>query len=453
MLQTLRAFGFEQLERSGERDEIGQRHAAWCLDMVEQAEPQMRGPHQVHWLSRLDREHDNLRAALGWTLDSGQFESALLLAGGLWRYWSTRGYFLEGQTWLDRALDASHDQSISSAAHARALTAAGEMAWGRGDFAHARSCHEASLVLRRSLEDRPGVAQALQYLANLAMERGEADTAWALHEEALAQRRELGVTRDIAVSLQNLGRLAATRDDLEVATRLLEEALELSRAAKDELGQAAALRELGEVALREQQVDRAADLLAESLRVARVVGARWTIARGLECLALVAGARRQLAIAVRLLGSADALREQLRSPQLPTERASVEGTLKEARARLGEGAFSAMWALGRATPVEIAVSLLDAPVDTSPTAGAAVLSPRELEARPRPVRRATRFAQSVVPDAGAQPRDRRPARAARACRRTAPHRRVATGRRRSRRDRAPAPGPGLGRRGAPATTW
>jgi non-specific serine/threonine protein kinase len=380
MLETIRTYGLEQLERLGERDAASERLAAWCLDLLRLAEPELRGRQQVLWLAQLDQEHDNMRAALAWTLDNDRIEWALVMAGALWRYWSTRGFFLEGQSWLDRAFEASRDQTISSAAHAKALTAAGEMAWGRGDFERATRCHEASLALRRDLDDRPGVAQSLQYLANLAMERGEHATAWSLHEEALAQRRQLGVPRDIAVSLQNLGRLAATRGDVDAATVMLEEALALSRSAGDEIGEAAALRELGEVALHRGSVDLAADLLAESLRLAREVGAQWTIARGLECLALVASARRQHALAIRILGAADALREEIRSPQLPTERASVEGTLALAHARLDPGAFDATWALGRSTSVDVAVGLLDAPETPAPTAHQPLaLTPREIE--------------------------------------------------------------------------
>jgi predicted ATPase/DNA-binding CsgD family transcriptional regulator len=379
MLQTVRSFALDRLARSGELATMSEAHAAWCLELVAEAEPRLRGPEQAVWLARLDQEHDNLRAALAWTLDGGRVEWALRMSGGLWRYWNTRGHLLEGQQWLERALDASRTRPVSAAAHATALNAAGEMAWGRGDMDHARACHEQSLALRRQMADRPGVAQSLQYLANLAMERGEDDTAWALHQEALDQRRQLGVPRDIAISLQSLGRLAAIRGDIDGATRLLEEALQLSRVAGDEIGLAAALRELGEVALKQMHVDQAAALLGESLSLARTVGAQWSIVRALECLALVGAARRQLHLTPRLLGAAEVLRERIRSLQLPSERASLAPAIDQARSRLGEAAFSAAWALGRATPLDTTLELASAAPAPEPPAGPPILSARELE--------------------------------------------------------------------------
>src|SRR5262249_35214059 len=149
------------------------RHAAYFRELVERAEPELRGPHQSAWLDRLEREHDNLRAALAWTIEH-DLDTALRLSGGRWRFWFTGGYMLEGQEWLDGAVEhGAGAAGVPRAVRARALTAAGEMAWGRADIDRAARHHRASLPLRREVGDLEGVAQALHNLGNLAIERDE----------------------------------------------------------------------------------------------------------------------------------------------------------------------------------------------------------------------------------------------------------------------------------------
>jgi hypothetical protein len=164
-LETIREYALVRLMDSGEEEPTRRRHAAYLLALVERAEPEQRGPQQSQWLDRLESDHDNLRAALTWSIAHDP-ETALRLGAGLWRFWFTRGYMLEGQHWLDLALEAGSRVDTSGFARARALTGAGEMAWGRGDLATAAARHTASLELRRELGDLEGVAQALHNLGN-----------------------------------------------------------------------------------------------------------------------------------------------------------------------------------------------------------------------------------------------------------------------------------------------
>ena len=323
MLDTLRAYALERLDARGELSQAALRHAEWSLALVQRAEPELRGPERALWMAQLNEEHDNLRAALAWSLDNGQVETALSLGAAAYLFWFRRGYFLEGQHWLERALEQAESSSVPAALRAKAMSAAGEMAWGRGDLDRARRCHEASLGLRRDLDDATGMAQSLHNLGNLAIERGEDSTARMLHEEALAFRRRLGSPRDLALSLRNVARLAISRGDADAARELLDEALRLSEDSQHEIGRAEALRLLGDLALRQGQTEYAASLVADGLRLGLDVGAQGVIVNSIEVLSLIANAGGRFHHVARLLGAAEALRERMRMAARPTEQQYV----------------------------------------------------------------------------------------------------------------------------------
>jgi DNA-binding CsgD family transcriptional regulator/tetratricopeptide (TPR) repeat protein len=260
------------------------------------------------------------------------------------------------------------------------------MAWGRGDIERAARYHHASLVLRRELGDVEGISQSLHNLGNLAIERGDLSEADAYHHEALTLRRQLGNTRDVALSLGNLGRLAMMQGDLTTAREMMEESLALAHEVGGHLTVASPTRDLGDLALLQGDVDGAADRYAECLRLACDVGAQMTIARGIETAALVAHPRGQLESATQLLGAAEAIREAIRSPQVPTERAPCEPAIAAARARLGEAGFARAWAAGRGMSTAAAIEAAFAVLRGSPAGAVAMtntppgrLSPREIE--------------------------------------------------------------------------
>ena len=189
------------------------------------AEPALNGPEQAAWLARLEREHDNLRAALRWAIgegheggqgaQAGQAETALRLGGALAKFWTVRGYQSEGQRWLDAAL--ARASGATPARRARACYAAGRMARARRDYGAARSRYEECLSLWREVGDRRGVALALASLGGVAGDQGLAETARALHEESLALRRASADRRGVAQSLNYLGMLAFARGDYRTA--------------------------------------------------------------------------------------------------------------------------------------------------------------------------------------------------------------------------------------------
>ena len=150
----------------------GARTPHYFLALAEAAEPALTGPEQAAWLARLEEEHDNLRAALGWALASGDAETALRLAAALWRFWEVHGHLSEGRRWLAAALRTGGTGAMR-ALRARALRGAGLLATWQGDYAAARALHAESLALCRALADRDGVGHALENLGIVAHEQGD----------------------------------------------------------------------------------------------------------------------------------------------------------------------------------------------------------------------------------------------------------------------------------------
>ncbi len=231
MLETIRAYGLEQLAAVGETEASRRRHAAHYLVVAQRAEPALTGAEQGTWLARLEGEHDNLRAALQWSRDSGESALGLRLAGALWRFWYVRGHLSEGRAWLDGllALTTSDKEPDVAAIRAKALTGAGVLANIQGDYDRATVLCEESLTLYRRLDDTRGAAVALSILGNLAMNQGAYARAVALSEESLALYRTLGDKRGMAVALNNLGVVLLHQGAYERSAALCEESLTLNR--------------------------------------------------------------------------------------------------------------------------------------------------------------------------------------------------------------------------------
>jgi len=290
LLETVRQYGREQLEAAGEAAEARQRHQDWSLALAEAAEQELTGPDQVTWLTRLEGEHDNLRAALTWARETGQSARGLRLAGALWRFWYTRGYLSEGRQWLEEFLTLAPQNGDAGAATVRAtaLNAAGVLARGQGDYAPAVALSTASLRLCRDGGDRQGSANALANLGNVACDQGVYGQAIALFEESLTLRRDSTDVWGTANALNALGMIALDQGDYERAEALVTDSLALKRARGDTQGIATALTNLGGVALEVGDYPRAVVLLEESLALKRALGDPWSLAISVMNLAHVA---------------------------------------------------------------------------------------------------------------------------------------------------------------------
>jgi len=241
ILETLREFGLEQLEASGEADAVRRRHAGYYLVLTEAAGAGLRGPDGVAWGARLEREHDNVRAALSWAQASGNGETALRLSGALWRFWSERGHLTEGRRWLREALrHPGYPGPTVLAARAMALTGAAQLAVDQGDFAEAETRSAEAVALARECGSPKDLTIALNIRGRLARERGDYQDALAFHEEALAVARAQGDRPGEAEALTGLGFAIGFSGDVARGTAFTEQAVGVLREVGDARALAAA---------------------------------------------------------------------------------------------------------------------------------------------------------------------------------------------------------------------
>ena len=167
MLETIREFGLEQLIHTHELESARRAHAAYYLTFAEDAGRGLTGANQKSWLQRLDREQDNLRAALHWAMEHSEVEFAQRMAGALQPFWFRRGRWSEGRRWLEDSLAMESSPTLNQSIRANALYGAGTLARFQGDFAHARLLCEQSLEIYRILADQTGVLKTLVQLCRI----------------------------------------------------------------------------------------------------------------------------------------------------------------------------------------------------------------------------------------------------------------------------------------------
>ncbi len=423
MLETVRQYALEQLANSGELDDVLARHAAYCLRLAETAEPALVGPNQVRWLEQLDREHDNLRAALRWWIEQRDAEMAARLGGALWRFWSIRGYPREGRVWITevlRAVEGTRDDL-----HAKVLSGAGRLAFDQGDYAAARALYLQSLDIRRELGDSRLVARSLGHLGEVAHQTGDyaaaetlfveslgmlrkledphgvAETldklgltvrclgdyprATALYEEALAICRQLGDRAHEALVLNNLGRVAYYQADYQRARAFHQDSLVIRRQVGDRRGMATSLSDLGDTAQEQGVFDEARALRAEALGLWRQLEDPWGLAYVLESFAGYAAAVEQPQLVVELVGAASVLRESIHAPRSPGSAERIQLLVNAAMRRMGRQAAALAWTTGQSLTNDEAVALAQRLADASSgprevrSPAQALLSPRERE--------------------------------------------------------------------------
>jgi predicted ATPase/class 3 adenylate cyclase len=356
MLETIREFALERLAANpAEAAEVSYRHAQYYLALAEQAEPELRGAARDQWLDRLESEHDNLRAALAWSqVDPARAEVGLRLAGALPWFWYLHCHFAEGRGWLETTLAGSN--GVASELQAKAICGAGILARLESDFGRATNLLTDSLARFRTLNDSWGIAWSLVNLGLVALYQGNPQQASSLGLQSLAVFQAAGDTWGRAVSLGCLGIAAYADGDLESAARKLAESVQLFRQQRDPWIGGRVLALLGNVLLTRGEGERAAALLAESLTLNQALGDRWSIAFALGGLGMVAFERGDDQRVVRLFGVASALREEIRVPLFPVERARAEPVRNAVRSRLGDAAFTAAWAEGQNMPSEQAIA-------------------------------------------------------------------------------------------------
>jgi len=292
LLETIRQYGFEKLAETSEGQVVRARHRDFYLGFAEDAEPRLQGPEQVAWLQRLEADHDNLRAALRWSLDCDETEAALRLGSALSLFWDTHGYVREGREWLDELLAHARERPTSTVTTRRALgkvlDAASRTRARWSEFPQATEFLTHGLAVWRELGDKRGIAEALNNLAVGATQSGDRVRARVLVAESLALFRELSDKRGTAHALNNLAEILRSDGDLPGARALFEESVPLFEAIEERRGLSHALDNLGGILTAQGDYGPAEALYSRSRRLAEELGDNHAVATALRSLGGVA---------------------------------------------------------------------------------------------------------------------------------------------------------------------
>jgi len=343
MLETVRHFAAERLQEAGDAG-VRRRHAEWLTELAEtMVERTLAGEDAKEWLDRIQPEHDNIRAALAWSLEEDP-EVTLRLASSLRLFWEVRGHFSEGFRWLEEALPRA--AGAAPEVRMRALSASGTIAFRLGKVEVSEERWEEALEIARELGDDLWIARLLSDLGTAAAAREEWEPATVLLEESADLFRELDVPPRLATVLGNLGHIAGQQGDYARAIEVTEEALALESRHKPNA--AISTYNLGSHNLRAGNLEQAREWLERAVAITQELGFKEVMAYALAAfvrLCLLEGDAARAAylagIADRLLADAG-LQLQPREQELFDEaKATAERELGDAYAAAHDTAFAA----------------------------------------------------------------------------------------------------------------
>lgn len=393
MLETVREYGLERLAASGEEAATRRAHAAYCLVLAEEGNPELNPVDRSRWLASCDLEIDNFRSALDWLLANQDLDWGLRLCMALFRFWDMREHLIEGRVRLEAILrlvssgyskeraklniflgalsTAQSDfvaaerflkQSLSLYEQledrwgiAASLNALGVSARDRGDYPAALIHFQNSLACWRTLPDRLSTARCLYNLASLAKTQGHYPDAQLALREATAIFQEVGDPSGAAWSLNQQGDIEMEQGNLEAAGDFYLRALNAFRNAADRWGAARSLADLGSVYCQQRNYDVARASYCEALELFSELGHKRGVARSLEGFAIVAVARGDAGRALKLTAAAAHLRQLISAPLAQAEQSKLDQDLSSAWESLGEVEGKRAWAEGSAMAIERAI--------------------------------------------------------------------------------------------------
>jgi predicted ATPase/class 3 adenylate cyclase len=362
MLETIREYAAERLDAAAEADELRRRHAEHFLALAEEAEELAREVDTVT-LNRLEREADNVRAALDLLEASGETQLVLRLTAALDDFWGVMGYLGEGRRRLELALAADE---TPTAARAKALNAAADMAIGHGDAAAARLRAGEALTLHRQFENTWGVAVALYILGHAAADDEDYETARRLWEEAEPLFRETGDSFDALMTTRMLAWAYKELGESDRGQRLMQEVLEQARAAGDRHVEVHALESLAIDAALEGRMEDATSLLGEAWKLNCELGDRLRQAVIVFRFARLLALAGRADAATRVLATGEMLQEEMGARPMAWLKRGNDEALALIQARLDDDAFREGWEQGRALTADEAVALALTALGESP---------------------------------------------------------------------------------------
>lgn len=284
-LETVRQYGSEKLTESREEREYRMKHFIHFYSLAEEAEPQLSGQGQVKWLNRIENEHNNLRVAVGWSMESNELEEkGLRFVTDLKQFWLIRGYYSEGKRFIINMIKKGN---IETKLKGEALSVAGKLSVSMGDYKEAKLMFEEALTIFREVRDDKSIADSFTNLASIAFYLGKFDEAQIQLEQAITIYRKIDNKRCIADSLNHLGLISSYRGDIDKARKNFEDSIIISNEIGYKLGVANSLNNLGQLAGNQGEYTEAKKCFEESINIFREIRYKLGVANSLNNLGAV----------------------------------------------------------------------------------------------------------------------------------------------------------------------
>jgi tetratricopeptide (TPR) repeat protein len=354
MLETVREYALELLGHTGERDTWRRRHAEHFASIAEAVEDEHPASRSGALWQDLEAEHDNFRAALDWSRDSGAVELQLRIVGALAYFWATTDHLREGRVRVEEAL--RNADGAPAALRANALAGMSRIAHSLGDYERMRASAEASLELFRALGDEPHTALCLNHLGIALSNLGDIDGGIVCHEENAAISRRLGDGMRLSSALNNLGYCLLRRGQHRDARALFEDGLAVTREIGHRTGESVMLGNLGMADLLEHRPAEALAHFRAGLEIDRELAYTEGVIYGLVGIAAVLSESGEAAEAATLLGAADAAARASAVELEPLELEVHGQVTARLGAALGADRFAAAHDAGRALSLDEAVA-------------------------------------------------------------------------------------------------
>lgn len=394
LLPAVRQYAGEKLDSLGERRLIEDKHAAFHLSFVEDAERGLHGPDQSRWLRDLRSELSNIRSALEWCLSEAEdAERAVRIAAAIWWFWGERP--AEGDDWLRRGLSLGAQLPVRL--RAKGLLGRAALNFLQGAYREASVMANESLALAEEADEASIRIGALHFLGSICRDQGAYERSNSFHQEGLAAARRLGDDWLIGRSFYSLALLAEAQGLYERSARYLNEANVFFAGIGDSEGMGEVAYISGELLMRQEDWRAAAlqfnkalsgareredreQIACLSLSIAsaavhagerpftymmldeafiefRRLGMRLWLAKTLECMAHVSEAFEEYGRAATLLGVAECLRDALSSPPSSSEAVNLMKRLEALKTQLGDEAATVCLAIGKSMSVDEAFNL------------------------------------------------------------------------------------------------
>lgn len=351
LLQTVREFAIDRLRDAGQEIQTRNRHARWCLRLAEDTAPRFTTGHNVP--QAMEVEHDNVRSALRWMIDSGDADGAMRLGAAMWRFWQLHSHLAEGRRWLTEIVAMDPDAEPTSV-RGRAVLALGSIAYWQNDFDATRPLYREALEIMRTVDDERGVQESLYNVAFLSLLERDPATAHVLLGESRAIAERLEDKRARADTAWGLAMVAIQMQDWDDATRWATESEHLYGELEDLFGTGLARFVFYQVARYTGRIDEARAMMVATLQGADVRDGA-SSSSALELLAEIEMLDDNVDRAVKLRAASESLRENYGGGS-PPPLVDLSDIRAAACSGLGRSAVDALWEEGRAMSWEEAMA-------------------------------------------------------------------------------------------------